>query len=91
MKSFKQFDEAYTDRFSHQSVENDNVGIFDIANPESLQKVNAYVDEHGIQDVMETYQENRQKYYEKLKHFKTFGRGWTRRVTETTQSAMKLI
>ena len=43
MKSFKQFDEAYTDRFSHQSVENDNVGIFDIANPESLQKVNAYV------------------------------------------------
>ena len=43
MKSFKQFDEAYTDRFSHQSVENDNVGIFDIANPESLQKVNAFV------------------------------------------------
>ena len=43
MKSFKQFDEAYTDWFSHQSVENDNVGIFDIANPESLQKVNAFV------------------------------------------------
>ena len=43
MKRFKQFDEAYTDRFSHQSVENDNVGIFDIANPESLQKVNAFV------------------------------------------------
>ena len=43
MKSFKQFDEAYTDRFSQQSVENDNVGIFDIANPESLQKVNAFV------------------------------------------------
>ena len=43
MKSFKQHNEAYTDRFSHQSVENDNVGIFDIANPESLQKVNAYV------------------------------------------------
>ena len=43
MKSFKQYNEAYTDRFSHQSVENDNVGIFDIANPESLQKVNAFV------------------------------------------------
>ena len=44
MKSFKQFNEAgYTDRFSHQSVENDNVGIFDVANPESLQKVNAFV------------------------------------------------
>jgi len=43
MKSFKQYNEAYTDRFAHQSVENDNVAIFDVANPESLQKVNAYV------------------------------------------------
>ena len=59
--------------------------------PNTLKKVNAYVDEHGIQDVMETYQENRQKYYEKLKHFKTFGRGWTRRVNETTEAALKLI
>ena len=59
--------------------------------PNTLKKVNAFVDKHGIKDVVETYQANRQKYYEKLKHFKTFGRGWTRRVTETTQSAMKLI
>jgi len=45
MKSFKQFNEdgQYTNQFSHQSVENDNVGIFDIAKPESLQKVNAFV------------------------------------------------
>ena len=44
MKSFKQFNEAgYTDRFAHQSVEDDNVGIFDVANPESLKRVNAYV------------------------------------------------
>ena len=44
MKSFKQFNEAgYTDRYAHRSVENDNVGIFDDANPESLKRVNAYV------------------------------------------------
>ena len=44
MHSFKQFNEAgYPDRYAHQSVENDNVAIFDVANPESLQKVNAYV------------------------------------------------
>ena len=45
MKSFKQFNEDgnYTNQFSHQSVENDNVGIFDVANPDSLQKVNAFV------------------------------------------------
>ena len=44
MKSFKQFNEnGYTNQFSHQSVENGSVGIFDIANPDSLQKVNAFV------------------------------------------------
>ena len=44
MKSFKQFNEAgYTDRFAHQSVEDDNVGIFEIANPESLKRGNAFV------------------------------------------------
>jgi hypothetical protein len=45
MKSFKQFNEDgnYTNQFSHQSVENDNVGIFDVANPDSLQRVNAFV------------------------------------------------
>ena len=53
MKSFKQHNEAYTDRFSHQSVENDNVGIFDIANPESLQKVNAYVGSIAEQEYLQ--------------------------------------
>ena len=44
MKSFKQFNEAgYTDRFAHQSVEDDSTAIFDIANPDSLKKVKAYV------------------------------------------------
>ena len=53
MKSFKQFNEAgYTDRFSHQSVENDNVGIFDVANPDSLQKVNAFVGAIANQEYM---------------------------------------
>jgi lysozyme family protein len=34
--------------------------------------------------------QNRQEYYEKLSTFETFGRGWTRRVVETTSSAHKL-
>ena len=53
------------------------------------------LDEHvslvGLQETIEQYQENRQRYYEKLKTFQTFGRGWTRRVNETTQSALKMI
>ena len=36
MKSFKQYNEAYTDRFAHQSVEDDSTAIFDVANPDSL-------------------------------------------------------
>ena len=59
--------------------------------PNSLKKIDAYVEKHGIEDVVKTYQSDRQKYYEKLKHFKTFGRGWTRRVNETTEAALKLI
>ena len=56
----------------------------------SLNMIDAYVDKHGIDKTVILYQADRQKYYEKLKHFKTFGRGWTRRVTETTEEALKL-
>ena len=58
--------------------------------PATLRKVGLATEAYGIKNVVEKYQENRQKYYEKLKHFKTFGRGWTRRVNETTQSALKM-
>ena len=43
MKSFKQHNEAYTDRFAHSSVEDDNAGLFDIQDPASLQKLNGFV------------------------------------------------
>ena len=58
--------------------------------PATLRKVGMATEAYGIKNMVEKYQENRQKYYEKLKHFKTFGRGWTRRVTETTEAALKL-
>mgnify|MGYP001479542107 CR=1 FL=1 len=43
MKSFKQYDEAYTDRFAHSSAENDNAGLFNVQDPASLQKLNGFV------------------------------------------------
>ena len=43
MKSFKQHNEAYTDRFTHQSVEDDNLGLFNVQDEASMQKLNAYV------------------------------------------------
>jgi len=50
-----------------------------------------YVDAHGIESTIENFQAERQKYYESLSTFDTFGRGWTRRVDETTELAKKLV
>ena len=43
MKSFKQYDEAYTDEFAHSSAEDDNAGLFNVQDPASLQKLNGFV------------------------------------------------
>ena len=58
--------------------------------PMTLKAVNEYVSENGIPETIEAYQANRQRYYEKLKTFETFGRGWTRRNDETTDAAIKM-
>ena len=58
--------------------------------PNTLRQVNEYIEVNGLQATIQTYQTNRQRYYEKLKTFETFGRGWTRRVKETTAEALKM-
>ena len=47
--------------------------------PNTLKTVEVYVQIEGIEATIEAYQKNRQGYYEKLKTFETFGRGWTLR------------
>ena len=59
--------------------------------PNTLKAVEAYVSEHGIEKSIENFQEARQEYYEKLSTFATFGKGWTRRVEETTKLALDII
>jgi len=59
--------------------------------PMTLKAVDEYVAKHGVDGAVKNYQEARQSYYEKLSTFETFGRGWTRRVNETTDSALKMI
>ena len=59
--------------------------------PMTLAKVEEYVRENGEPVTVEKYQEMRQKYYENLSTFATFGKGWTRRVEETTKLALDLI
>ena len=41
--------------------------------------------------MVKEYQKRRQGYYEGLSTFATFGKGWTRRVVETTEEALKLV
>ena len=59
--------------------------------PNTLKALSKYVDSEGVESAIKNYQAERQSYYEKLKTFETFGRGWTRRVEETTESALKMI
>ena len=59
--------------------------------PNTLSKLSDYIDENGIEDTIKNFQAERQSYYESLSTFETFGRGWTRRVEETTESALEMI
>ena len=59
--------------------------------PNTLAKLREYVEEHGLAKAIDNFQESRQEYYEKLSTFDTFGKGWTRRVDETTQLAKTMI
>ena len=58
--------------------------------PNTLRALDAYIDANGIEGAIKNFQEARQGYYESLSTFETFGRGWTRRVTETTELALKM-
>ncbi len=57
----------------------------------TLAKVNEHVHSHGLGQSIKQYQAARQEYYESLSTFGTFGKGWTRRVDETTKLALELL
>tara|TARA_B100000035_G_scaffold274231_1_gene250505 strand:- start:1470 stop:1997 length:528 start_codon:yes stop_codon:yes gene_type:complete len=59
--------------------------------PNTLKTLEAYISVEGLEATIDAYQDKRQEYYESLSTFETFGKGWTRRVTETTDEAHKLL
>jgi len=59
--------------------------------PNTLRALDEYIEVHGLEKTIEEYGEVRQKFYESLKTFDTFGRGWTRRNKETTETALSWI
>ena len=58
--------------------------------PNTLKKLGEFVEENGLNETIKMYQTERQKYYESLSTFDTFGKGWTRRVVETTRLALEM-
>jgi len=58
--------------------------------PNTLRTLKGYVEENGIDKTIKDYQADRQSYYEQLSTFDTFGKGWTRRVNETTELALSI-
>ena len=60
--------------------------------PNTLRALGLYEEEvGGVAEVIVEYQKQRQLYYESLSTFDTFGKGWTRRVDETTITATEMI
>jgi len=59
--------------------------------PNTLSKVREFVSAEGLDAAIMDYQAARQKYYESLSTFETFGRGWTRRVDETSKEAQAMM
>ena len=58
--------------------------------PNTLGMVSAFTEENGADALVEALSRERQAYYEGLSTFDAFGRGWTRRVSETREMALAL-
>ena len=57
--------------------------------PNTLMALNNYVESEGVEGAIRNFQTARQEYYESLGTFEVFGKGWTRRVDETTELAIE--
>ena len=58
--------------------------------PNTLKTLDSHIQKNGVENTIKSYQAERQKFYESLDTFATFGKGWTRRVDETTEMALAM-
>ncbi len=59
--------------------------------PNTLKTLDEYIQSQGLTEVISEYHNIRQDFYESLKTFDTFGKGWTRRNSETLEKAISMI
>jgi len=62
-----------------------------IIGPNTMKQVQQYLQAHGAEGLIDAYQSARERYYRKLRHFPTFGRGWLRRVKEVRVAARSMV
>lgn len=61
-----------------------------IIGPNTMRQIQQYITAHGREHAVNRYQDLREGYYRKLRHFPTFGRGWLRRVAEVRAVARSM-
>ena len=61
-----------------------------IIGPNTMQALKDKASAVGAKELIRGYSDLRHQYYRKLRHFKTFGRGWTRRVNEVQEVALHM-
>lgn len=61
-----------------------------VIGPKTMQALKDKRSALGTDGLIRGYSDLRHKYYRKLRHFSTFGRGWTRRVNEVEQAALRM-
>ena len=59
--------------------------------PNTLRTLDEYIEHHGIEETLKNYKAIRQKFYESLSTFDTFGKGWTKRNEMTLQVCLEMI
>ena len=59
--------------------------------PNTLKTLDQYIEQEGLKSAITEYHDIRQSFYESLKTFSTFGKGWTRRNKETLEKAISMI
>jgi lysozyme family protein len=58
--------------------------------PQTLAAVTGFIHRKGLIEAVKLYQEMRRDYYRSLGTFKTFGKGWLRRVAEVEARALEM-
>ena len=59
--------------------------------PNTLRTLDEYIEHHGIEETLRNYKAIRQKFYESLSTFDTFGKGWTKRYEMKLQVCLEMI